>query len=230
MSATPRLLLVDDDPALLEVLGSFLTRAGYEVATAASGAAAEHAFARQEPDLAVLDVNMPGMDGWEVLQMLRRTSAMPVIMLTARSDEPDVLRGFSLGADDYIAKPFSFAQLEARIRAAHARSGHDPRADPRLLSFGDLQVDLDSHRVRRAGEIVNLTPTEFRLLTALMEHPGRVLSPQQLVSSVWGKGYEEEIGYIRRYVWHLRQKVEPDPNAPRYIHNERNVGYYFSAE
>ena len=153
---------------------------------------------------------------------------MPVIMLTARSDESEVLRGFSLGADDYVAKPFSFAQLEARIRAVLARTGHGAGSDTQLLEAGDLQVDLNSHRVRRAGELINLTPTEFRLLTTLMEQPGKVLSPLQLVSSVWGKEYTDEIGYIRRYIWHLRRKIEPDPDEPRYIHNERNVGYYFS--
>ncbi len=222
-------VLVDDDETLLEILGDYLRRAGHHVDTVASGVGAAGVIASLRPDLVVLDVTMPGVSGWQVLQQIRQHSATPVIMLTARSEEPDVLRGFALGADDYMAKPFSFAQLEARVRAVAARSGQGPRADAKMLSHGDLQVDLNSHRVRRSGELVDLTPTEFRLLTALMEQPGTVLSSQQLVSKVWGKEYAEEIGYIRRYIWHLRKKIEPDPESPRYIQNERNVGYYFDA-
>lgn len=224
-----RILLVDDDTALLEILEKYLQRAGDEVQTAASGAAALAALAAGQPDLVVLDVTMPGLDGWQVLGRLREHWTVPVIMLTARTDEPDVLRGFASGADDYVAKPFSFAQLEARIRAVIVRSGQGPKADARMLVAGNLQVDLNSHRVRRSGELINLTPTEFKLLAALMEQPGRVLSARQLVATVWGSEYSDEIGYIRRYIWHLRKKVEPDPEAPIYIQNERSVGYYFAA-
>jgi two-component system KDP operon response regulator KdpE len=224
-----RILLVDDDTTLLEILADYLARAGDEVETAASARAAQQVLRDSAPDLVVLDVTMPEIDGWQLLEQIRETWSMPVIMLTARSDEPDVLRGFSLGADDYVAKPFSFAQLEARIRAVLARTGHGVDSETQLLEAGDLQVDLNSHRVRRSGELINLTPTEFRLLTTLMEQPGKVLSPLQLVSSVWGKEYTDEVGYIRRYIWHLRRKIEPDPDQPRYIHNERNVGYYFAA-
>ena len=224
-----RLLLVDDDTVLLEILDNYLNRAGDDVRTATSGTAALAALAEEPPDLVVLDVTMPGMDGWQVLGKIREQTAIPVIMLTARTEEPDVLRGFAAGADDYVAKPFSFAQLEARIRAVLARSGHGPESETRQLVAGSLQVDLNSHRVRRDGELINLTPTEFRLLAALMEQPGRVFSPQQLVAKVWGSEYLNEIGYIRRYIWHLRQKLEPNPDAPMYIQNERNVGYYFTA-
>lgn len=225
-----KLLLVDDDAALLEILENYLHRAGDEVRTTTSGAAALTALAEEAPDLVVLDVTMPGMDGWQVLARIRERFETPVIMLTARTEEPDVLRGFAGGADDYVAKPFSFAQLEARIRAVLARSGHGPESEARQLVSGSLQVDLNSHRVRRDGELINLTPTEFRLLAALMEQPGRVFSPQQLVAKVWGNEYLNETGYIRRYIWHLRQKLEPNPDAPIYIQNERNVGYYFAAE
>jgi len=225
-----RLLLVDDDTALLEILQNYLHRAGEEVRTATSGAAALAALSEELPDLVVLDVTMPGMDGWHVLAKIRERFPTPVIMLTARTDEPDVLRGFAGGADDYVAKPFSFAQLEARIRAVLARSGRGPESETQQLVAGSLQVDLNSHRVRRDGELINLTPTEFRLLAALMEQPGRVFSPQQLVTKVWGSEYLNEIGYIRRYIWHLRQKLEPNPDSPIYIQNERNVGYYFTAE
>ncbi len=178
-----RLLLVDDDAALLEILENYLRRAGEEVRTATSGVAALAALSEELPDLVVLDVTMPGMDGWQVLAKIRERVPTPVIMLTARTDEPDVLRGFAGGADDYVAKPFSFAQLEARIRAVLARSGRGPESETQQLVAGSLQVDLNSHRVRRDGELINLTPTEFRLLAALMEQPGRVFSRNN-----WGEG------------------------------------------
>ena len=186
-----RLLLVDDDSSLLEILANYLHRAGDEVRTAASGQAALAALAEELPDLVVLDVTMPGMDGWQVLGRIREHWPIPAIMLTARTDEPDVLRGFAAGADDYVAKPFSFAQLEARIRAVLARSGHGPESEARQLVSGSLQVDLNSHRVRRGGDLINLTPTEFRLLAALMEQPGSVFSPQQLVAKGLGQRVPE---------------------------------------
>lgn len=225
-----RLLLIDDDPSLLEILGDYLSHAGHEVETAATGSAGLRAAQTAEPDLVLLDVAMPGLDGWQVLRSLRETSAVPVIMLTARSDEPEVLRGFALGADDYVVKPFSFAQLEARVRAVLARTGPGPAEDTRLLTAGELQVDLDAHRVRKGEDIVKLTPTEFRLLVALMEQPGKVLSFEELVTRVWGAQYSGEGDYVRRYVWHLRRKLEDNPESPRYIQNERNVGYYFAVQ
>lgn len=225
-----RLLLIDDDPSLLEILGDYLSHAGHEVETAATGSAGLQAARTAEPDLVLLDVAMPGLDGWQVLRSLRETSAVPVIMLTARPDEPEVLRGFALGADDYVVKPFSFAQLEARVRAVLARTGPGPAKDTRLLAAGELQVDLDAHRVRRGEDIVKLTPTEFRLLVALMEQPGKVLSFEELVTRVWGAQYSGEGDYVRRYVWHLRRKLEDNPESPRYIQNERNVGYYFAVQ
>ena len=222
------LLLVDDDTSLLELLASYMKRAGYEVVTAEAGAGAQKAIAEYDIALVILDVGMPGMNGWQVLHWLKeRSEAMPVIMLTARSEEPDVLKGFSLGADDYVPKPFSFAQLEARVRAVLARAERRPQEETLVLSEGDLVVDLNSHRVRRGTKFVNLTPTEFRLLVALMERPGHVYSARELVTKIWGSEYADETGYIRRHVWHLRQKLEYNPDAPRYIHNERQVGYYF---
>ena len=224
-----RVLLVDDDETLLEILGDYLRRVGHHVDAVSSGASAGASLSLFGPDIVILDVSMPEVGGWQVLREIRESSTTPVIMLTARTEEHDVLHGFALGADDYMAKPFSFAQLEARIRAVLARSTYDSRSDTKMLSGGELQVDLNSHRVWRSGELIDLTPTEFRLLTALMEQPRNVLSSQQLVSKVWGKEYSEEIGYIRRYIWHLRRKIEPDPSTPCYIHSARNVGYYFEA-
>lgn len=224
-----RVMIVDDDPALLALLSDYLGQAGYRVIGVPDGRSAGGIFAEVTPDIVVLDVTMPGFDGWQVLDGLRATSTVPVIMLTARGDEHEVLRGFASGADDYVTKPFSFAQLAARIRAVLDRAAHGPTAVAGILTGEDLEVDLERHRVLRRGIPVALTPTEFRILVTLMREPGRVLSPRQIVIAVWGPEYAHETGYIRRYVWHLRQKLDEDPRRPRYILNERSVGYYFPA-
>jgi len=179
-----------------------------------------------QPDIILLDVSMPEKDGWETLRHIREISNLPVIMLTARGDEADILQGFSLGADDYVTKPFSFAQLAARMRAVLGRSTQDNAAENKVSS-GGLEVDIRLKRVWRDGQPLALTPTEFKLLVALMRHPGEVISAEDLVREVWGPQYANEIGFVRRYVWHLRQKVEVDPEMPQYIHNERGFGYRF---
>jgi len=225
----PSILVIDDDANLSDLLAQYLREQGHLVHTAKDGQKGLHAFFDHKPDLVVLDVTMPVKDGWETLKRIREMSQAPVIMLTARSDESDILRGFSLGADDYINKPFSFAQLGARARAVLARSGESTPTTERLEA-GGLKVDLAARRVSRDGELVPLTPTEFKLLVALMRHPDEVISAEDLVREVWGPQYANEIGFVRRYVWHLRQKVERDPENPRYIHNERGFGYRFQVE
>lgn len=220
------ILMIDDDANLSGLLGEYLREQGHTIHTAADGQKGLRAFFDHKPDLVILDVTMPLKDGWETLARIREMSQAPVIMLTARSEESEVLRGFSLGADDYVSKPFSFAQLGARVRAVLARASGTASSAERLES-GGLKVDLASRRVIRDGELVALTPTEFKLLTALMRHPGAVISAEDLVREVWGPQYKEEIGFVRRYVWHLRQKVEVDPENPQYIHNERGYGYRF---
>ena len=225
----PRVMVIDDDRSLLELLSDYLGRLGHEVVALADGRQALAELSGSAPDLVVLDVTMPDLDGWQVLARIRATSQVPIIMLTARGDEPDVLRGFAGGADDYVTKPFSFAQLAARIRAVLERAAPGHADESGVLRGGDLVVDLDRHRVTRAGEPIELTPTEFSILVTLMERPGKVLSARQIVSAVWGAEYAEETGYIRRYVWHLRRKLERDPQQPAYILNERSVGYYFRA-
>ena len=224
-----RILLIDDDPALVEILSAYLSRFSHEVELVTSGASCLQAWHAYRPDIVILDVSMPGVDGWEALRQIRAESQVPVIMLTAASEEADILKGFSLGADDYVTKPFSFAQLEARARAVLARAGGRTEPVSRVLTHGDLLVDLDAHRVVRGGEPVKLTPTEFRLLVTLMEHPNRVLSSEVLVRRVWGEEYASDSDYVRRYIWYLRQKIEPNPDDPAYIRNERNIGYYFAA-
>lgn len=220
-----RILIVDDDRSLLELLTDYLGRLGHEIRGASDGQQALAGLDDSPPELVLLDVTMPGLDGWQVLARIRAASQVPVIMLTARGDEPEVLRGFAGGADDYVTKPFSFAQLAARIKAVLDRAALDRPEEADVLRWADLVVDTVRHRVLRGGEPVDLTPTEFSILVTLLRQPGHVLSARQIVSAVWGAEYAEETGYIRRYVWHLRRKLERDPRNPRYIVNERSVGY-----
>jgi len=222
------LLIIDDDKGLTQLLGDFLSSQGYNVRTVENGKLGLRAMYERQPEIILLDVTMPEKDGWETLKRIREVSNLPVIMLTARGDESDILQGFSLGADDYVTKPFSFAQLSARMRAVLGRSGQDNAAESKLSADG-LEVDIGLKRVWRDGQPLALTPTEFKLLVTLMHHSGDVVSPKDLVKEVWGAQYTSEIGYVRRYVWHLRQKIEPDPENPRYIHNDRGFGYRFGS-
>ena len=220
------LLIIDDDKSLCQLLSDYLSGQGYSIRTAENGKLGLRAMYERQPEIILLDVTMPGKDGWETLKVIRELSALPVILLTARDDEADILRGFSLGADDYVTKPFSFAQLAARIHAVLGRSAQDNATDNKLSS-GGLEVDIQLKRVWRDGQALRLTPTEFKLLVTLMRHAGDVVSPKELVREVWGAQYASEIGHVRRYVWHLRQKIEPDPENPRYIYNDRGFGYRF---
>jgi two-component system KDP operon response regulator KdpE len=223
------LLIIDDDKGLDQLLSDYLTGQGYSVRAAENGKLGLRAMYERQPEIILLDVTMPEKDGWETLKRIREISNVPVIMLTARSDETDILHGFSLGADDYVTKPFSFAQLSARMHAVLGRSAQDNATEEKLASDG-LEVDMRLKRVWREGEALALTPTEFKLLVTLMHHSGDVVSPKDLVKEVWGAQYASEIGHVRRYIWHLRQKVEPDPEKPRYIHNDRGFGYRFGPQ
>ncbi len=221
------LLLIDDDRGLTDLLADFLRNQSHTVYVANDGLAGIRQTFASKPDLVILDVTLPERDGWDVLERIREFSAMPVIMLTARDEETNILHGFSLGADDYVTKPFSFAQLAARIQAVLNRSSHTVVNDEIVLRRGDMVVDLATKRVWRGEEIIHLTPTELNLLVAMMQRSGEVVTPEELVSAVWGKQYTDDIGYVRRYIWHLRKKVESDPKNPIYIHNERGFGYRF---
>jgi two-component system KDP operon response regulator KdpE len=222
-----KLLLIDDDQSLSELLAAYLTNQGYHVQVEQDGKAGLKTLFQDTPDLVILDVTMPLRDGWETLERIREVSELPVIMLTARDEEADVLRGFSLGVDDYVTKPFSFAQLTARVQAVLARAQRLVSAGPDELVQGDLIVNLRTDQVWRGDERVNLTPTEFKLLVALMKRSGEVVSPEELVRDVWGPQYAGEVGHVRRYIYHLRRKIELDAENPRYIHNERGFGYRF---
>ncbi len=220
-----KILVVDDDPTLLRFLQDFLREEKYTVIAAANGNEALRLAYREHPDLVVLDVMMPGMDGWEVTARLREMSDVPIILLTAKSSEADKLRGFGLGVDDYLTKPFSFAELNARIQAVLNRARHKPLTERNVLQIGDLEVDLDRREVRREGQPLALTPTEFRLMEVLARNAGKAVAETELVREVWGAYRQENTTTVRRYIFLLRKKVEPQPDEPRYIVTVRGYGY-----
>ena len=220
------ILLIDDDQTLLELLAGHLQTAGYQALTAPDGLSGLHLAAESRPDLVVLDVMMPGMDGWEVSRRLRGQGNIPIIMLTAKDDEFDKLRGFRLGVDDYVTKPFSFAELTARVGAVLARAKLAPVSTHQVTS-GDLTVDFDQRRVTLDGHVVDLTPTEYHLLATLARHAHRTVPSEQLLAEVWGPEYAGEVEHVKHYIWALRKKIEADHGDPVHILTERSFGYRF---
>ncbi|HHX44089.1 MAG TPA: response regulator transcription factor [Chloroflexi bacterium] len=227
MESKAKLLLIDDDVTLLKALEIYMTRAGYEVFTAGHGADGLKQLFALRPDLVILDVMMPQMDGWETCRRIRELSTVPIIMLTARGQETERVTGLRLGADDYVPKPFSLKELEARIEAILRRTmSHGDSDTPRVLYVtDDLVIDSERWEVRRNGERVDMTSTELRLLFLLAENAGRVLSHRQLLEKVWGPEYVDNVDYTKLFIWRLRQKIEPNPGQPRYILTERGIGY-----
>lgn len=226
-----RILIVDDDKTLVRLMREALSKAEYDVITASNGIDALQELYAKQPDLVLLDVMMPRMDGWETAQRIRQVSPVPVIMLTAKDEESDKLKGFAAGVDDYVTKPFSFAEIVARVSAVLHRSRLVPvDHKPKRYSSGSLVIDTDSRRVTKAGKVLELTPTEYRLLATLAENSGRVLSHEQLLNKVWGYEFGEDTGYVKRYVWYLRRKVEDDPRKPEHILTERGFGYLFQGD
>ena len=221
-----KILLIDDDETLLTLLAEHIQMVGYSPLTAKSGQIGLELANQDNPDLIVLDVMMPGMDGWQVCEQLRETSSIPIIMLTAKSEEVDKLRGFHLGVDDYVTKPFSFAELVARVTAVLARSQQLAGPD-RQVKSGNIMVDFDQRRVTINDQIVDLSPTEYRLLEMLARHAQRTVPTEQLLKEVWGPEYSGEIEHVKRYIWSLRKKVERDPGNPQHILTERGFGYRF---
>ena len=223
------ILVVDDEPKIVTQARDYLKQAGFRVAAASDGPTALAAARHTRPDLIVLDLNLPGVDGLEVCRALRRESDVPIIMLTARVGEADRLIGLELGADDYITKPFSPRELVARVRAVlrRVRGGvHHPG----LIRAGDLEIDVRGHRVTYAGEPRDLTRTEFDLLVALAQNPGQALTREQLLDRIHGVAYEGYDRSIDAHVKNLRQKIEADPTQPRYILTVYAVGYRFTDE
>ena len=223
------ILVVDDEPKIVQLARDYLERSQYRVLSAGEGRAAL-AMARQErPDLVVLDLNLPGIDGLDVCRTLRRESDVPIIMLTARSDETDRLIGLELGADDYISKPFSPRELVARVRAVLRRTQGGVR-QPGLIRAADLAIDLNGHTVRRDGQPVGLSRTEFNLLVALAQKPGQAYRRAQLLDRLHGVAYEGYDRSIDAHIKNLRRKLEIDPAEPHYILTVYGIGYKFTDE
>ena len=220
----PRILVVDDEPQIVDLLRSYLRRDGFTVEQAVDGEAALAAFGRLRPDLVILDLMLPKVDGREVCRRIRDASHTPIIMLTARDEETDKLLGLELGADDYITKPFSPREVVARVRAV-LRRGTREATD--LVRAGDLTIDLRAHEVSLQGRRVDLTPTEFRLLEILAGHPNQVFTRMQLIDRVQGHAFDGYERTVDAHVKNLRGKVEPDPRNPRYIMTVYGVGYKF---
>jgi two-component system KDP operon response regulator KdpE len=220
------ILVIDDDPTLLELLPAHLEAAGYRSLAAIDGPSGLQMAFDEKPDLIILDVMMPGMDGWEVCEHLRKESDLPIIMLTAKGEELDKLRGFRLGVDDYVTKPFSFAELVARVGAVLGRAKRAPQST-HSMSSGELTINFDEHRVTVAGRIVELTPTEYRLLEILARHANRTVAVETLLAEVWGSQYVGEIEHVKHYIWAIRRKIEADPGDPKHLITERGYGYRF---
>lgn len=227
-SGEARLLVVDDEPNIVELLSASLRFAGFEVASAADGQQALKLVESFQPELVVLDVMMPGIDGFEVVRRMRgRQQLMPVLFLTARDATEDKIAGLTIGADDYITKPFSHLELLARVRAVLRRYQNQLPALGEVFESGDLRIDFASRHVTVKGHTVRLTPTEYSLLFHLTRNAGRVLPHQTLLAKVWGREYTDEIDYLKVYIRRLRQKLETDTSAIGTIVSERGVGYKF---
>lgn len=217
-----RILAVDDDEALAEMLEIVLSRQGWEVVSAGDGPSAVSAFEREHPDLVLLDVMLHGFDGIEVARRIRESSDVPIVMLTARSDTDDVVRGLAAGADDYVPKPFAPQELVARVQARLRRLS---ATGPEVLHPGDLLIEQAAHRVTRDGQEVALTPLEFDLLATLASEPDRVFSRDELLERVWGYSYKADARLVNVHVQRLRAKIERDPENPRYVLTVRGIGY-----
>ena len=229
MSARARILVCDDELQILRALKVILRDAGFDVIGVATAREALDAAAVQQPDAAILDLVLPDGDGVEVCRSIREWSAMPIIVLSAVGEEQQKVRALEAGADDYVTKPFSPAELTARLTRALTRAGAAPAPGEPVLSADGLELDLAAHRVLVDGADVHLTPTEFELLRALMQGRGRLLTHRALLAEVWGPAYEHDTQTLRVHVANLRRKIEPRPGTPRYIVTDPGVGYRFEA-
>ncbi len=227
--AREKVLVVDDEVKIVRVVRAYLEKDGYQVVEAYDGRQALDTARQEKPDLIILDLMLPELSGWDVCRVLRQESNVPVIMLTAQDEDTDKIVGLELGADDYVTKPFNPKELMARVHAIFRRLGRQA-VEAKVLGSGDLKIDVDRREIRLAGREVRLTPTEFDLLVALAEHPGRVLSREQLLDRVLGGSLEGYDRAIDSHIKNLRQKIEPDPRRPRYVLTAFGVGYKFAGE
>jgi two-component system KDP operon response regulator KdpE len=222
------ILIADDEARMRRFMQMNLDLEGYRVIEASNGLEAIDRVREDLPDLVLLDVMMPELDGFEALRIIRETSTVPVIMLTVRDDESDKVKGLELGADDYVTKPFSPRELASRIKAVIRRTEMDSPSDKSLLVVDDyLQIDFNRRQVFVSGKEVKLRPTEYRLLYHMVTNAGYTLTHETILSKVWGYEYRDESQYVRLYITYLRQKIEPDPSHPKYILTERGIGYRF---
>ena len=231
----PTILVVDDEPKIAQIARDYLVHAGFEVVSAAGGAAALELITATHPDLVILDLGLPGIDGLEVTRRIRQAGSLPIVILTARDDEIDKVVGLELGADDYLTKPFSPRELVARVRAVLRRveasttpDGANAAGSVGLIHARDVTIDVDRMRVDVAGSIVDLTPTEFQVLVALARRPGQIKTRSQLLDAVHGVAFESYERAIDAHIKNLRKKIEPDPRVPRYILTVHGVGYRFA--
>lgn len=224
------ILVVDDESQILRAIRTALSASGYEVVTASTGQEALAQAMAVEPDLVILDLGLPDMDGTDVVKQIREWSDVPVIVLSVREGQQDKVRALDAGADDYITKPFAVGELLARMRAARRRATGPKEERPRTLTFDSLAVDLERRLVSREGEPVHLTRTEYGLLEAMVTNPGKLLTHEWLLRRVWGPGYHDESHYLRVYIRQLRQKLGDDATSPRFIGTEPGVGYRWLPE
>jgi DNA-binding response OmpR family regulator len=224
------ILVVDDEPKIVKTVRAYLEDAGFRVVTAADGQKALTVFRHENPALVVLDLGLPVIDGLDVARTLRRDTNVPIIMLTARVEETDRLIGLELGADDYVTKPFSPRELVARVRAVLRRAGAGRERAPLPIVASDVTIDLERHRVSVGGQVVDLSPTEFELLSVLAGHPGRVFTRLELLDRVQGYAFEGYERTVDAHVKNLRQKIEPTPKQPRYVLTVYGVGYRFTED
>src|SRR5437764_3777057 len=223
MALMKTVLVVDDEPQIVQLVRDYLEDGGFEVLTAADGSSALRLASTQRPDLIILDLGLPGVDGLDVTRALRREGQVPIIILTARADESDKLVGLELGADDYVTKPFSPKELVARVRAV-LRRAEALRHPAEVLTVGDVALDAGRMEVRVGGRLVDLTPTEFQLLATLARQPGRVFTRAQLLSAIHGVAFESYERAVDAHIKNLRRKLEPDPRSPRYLLTTFGVG------
>jgi len=230
-AAQPLVLVVDDEPQLRRFLRATLPAHGYKLVEAETGAAALREAASRTPDVILLDLGLPDMDGVEVTRRLREWTATPIIVLSARDQERDKIEALDAGADDYLTKPFATGELLARVRVALRHAAVGPAGSlPPVFELGDLKIDLGAHRIFVAEREVHLTRTEYRLLALLVKHAGRMVTHRQLLKEVWGPGSVEHTHYLRVYMAQLRRKLETDPTRPRYLLTETGVGYRLRAD
>ncbi|HLH61910.1 MAG TPA: response regulator transcription factor [Ktedonobacteraceae bacterium] len=230
MNENAHILVVDDDIGIQRALQRSLSAYGYQVSTVSTGEEALEEIARKRPDLVLLDLGLPGMSGLDVCEKIRAGSNLPIIVLSIKNAEQDKVRALDLGADDYVSKPFGINEVLARVRVALRHATQRYPETEQVVKAGSLTIDFAKRKVLVGGRDIKLTPTEYELLAALVQHTGKIMTRHMLLSQVWGNGYEADAHYLHVYVAHLRQKIEPDPAHPCFILTIPGVGYRFNSE